>query len=120
MRIKLDENLPGRLVPVLTELGHDTDTVIDERLAGQDDGVVWEAVQADARFLVTHRECRKFEGLHRDRNDAQGACQASRDLMPDTRHADLVRFYEILDALEHRIGVRGRCRSALAVIDTLH
>jgi len=27
MRIKLDENLPVRLVSVLTELGHDVDTV---------------------------------------------------------------------------------------------
>ena len=27
MRIKLDENLPAQLVTVLTELGHDVDTV---------------------------------------------------------------------------------------------
>ena len=32
MKIKLDENLPGRLVRALTELGHDTDTVVDEDL----------------------------------------------------------------------------------------
>jgi predicted nuclease of predicted toxin-antitoxin system len=53
VKIKLDENLPHRLVRVLTELGHDTDTVIDERLAGRDDDVVWQAAQAEGRFLVT-------------------------------------------------------------------
>ena len=53
MRIKLDENLPHRLVPLLTELGHDVDTVPDEQLAGQDDDVVWEAAQARGRFFIT-------------------------------------------------------------------
>lgn len=53
MRIKLDENLPVRLVSVLTELGHDVDTVPSERIAGKDDAVVWQAAQAGQRFLVT-------------------------------------------------------------------
>jgi predicted nuclease of predicted toxin-antitoxin system len=53
MRIKLDENLPFRLVSVLTELGHDVDTVPSERIAGKDDAVVWQASQAGQRFLVT-------------------------------------------------------------------
>lgn len=53
MRIKLDENMPDRLVAVLSELGHDVDTVLSEQLAGQDDDVVWRAAQADRRFLVT-------------------------------------------------------------------
>lgn len=53
MRIKLDENMPDRLVAVLTELGHDVDTVLSEQIAGQDDDVVWQAAQADSRFLVT-------------------------------------------------------------------
>lgn len=53
MKIKLDENLPHRLVTLLTELGHDVDTVPDEALAGQDDGVVWEATQCHGRFLIT-------------------------------------------------------------------
>lgn len=53
MRIKLDENLPDSLVPLLIELGHDTDTVIAERLAGSDDPTVWQAAQADGRFFVT-------------------------------------------------------------------
>jgi predicted nuclease of predicted toxin-antitoxin system len=53
VRIKLDENLPNRLVPLLTELGHDVDTVLDEQLAGRDDAVVWEAAQTHGRFLIT-------------------------------------------------------------------
>ncbi len=53
MRLKLDENLPGQLVPILTDLGHDVDTVPDEYLAGQDDDAVWAAAQAARRFLVT-------------------------------------------------------------------
>ena len=53
MRIKLDENLPIRLVSVLAELGHDVDTVPSERIAGRDDDVVWQTAQAGRRFLVT-------------------------------------------------------------------
>jgi hypothetical protein len=53
MRIKLDENLPARLVSVLGELGHDVDTVPSEHIAGTDDAVVWRAAQESRRFLIT-------------------------------------------------------------------
>jgi hypothetical protein len=53
VKIKLDENMPHRLVRFLTKLGHDVDTVFDERLVGRDDEVVWNAAQADGRFLIT-------------------------------------------------------------------
>jgi predicted nuclease of predicted toxin-antitoxin system len=53
VRIKLDENLPAALVPLLAALGHDVDTVPAEGIAGEDDGVVWRAAQADGRLLVT-------------------------------------------------------------------
>lgn len=53
MRIKLDENLPDRLVPVLTALGHDVDTVHGEQLTGRTDPDVWSAAQSTQRFLVT-------------------------------------------------------------------
>jgi predicted nuclease of predicted toxin-antitoxin system len=56
VKIKLDENLPIRLVPLLTDLGHDVETVPDEQIAGrddEDDDVVWSAAQAHGRFLVT-------------------------------------------------------------------
>ena len=53
MRVKLDENLPTRLVPMLQALGHDVDTAIDEGLASYPDPMVWAATQAAQRFLVT-------------------------------------------------------------------
>ena len=53
MRIKLDENLPDRLVAALTDLGHDVDTVVLEYLAGKDDAAVWQAAQQPDRFLIT-------------------------------------------------------------------
>jgi predicted nuclease of predicted toxin-antitoxin system len=53
VKIKLDENLPYRLVGALTDLGHDTDTVFLEQLTGRDDGAVWKAAQSGGRFLIT-------------------------------------------------------------------
>ena len=53
MNIKLDENLPERLVSVLSTLGHDVDTVRSEQLTGRDDTEVWSAAQSTGRFLVT-------------------------------------------------------------------
>ena len=35
MRFKLDENLPVELAAELRAMGHDTDTVADERLCGE-------------------------------------------------------------------------------------
>ena len=46
MTIKLDENLPERLVAELQTLGPDVDTVVPERLAGRDGADVWQAAQA--------------------------------------------------------------------------
>jgi len=37
VKIKLDENLPARLVGLLAKLGHDTDTVPQEGLTGRPD-----------------------------------------------------------------------------------
>ena len=53
MKIKLDENLPDRLVVVLTALGHNVDTVRTEQLTGRADPAVWGAAQAAQRFLIT-------------------------------------------------------------------
>lgn len=53
MKIKLDENLPDRLVSVLSTLGHDVDTVRSEKLTGRDDTDVWSEAQAGGRFFVT-------------------------------------------------------------------
>jgi len=53
VKIKLDENLPDRLVPVLSALGHDVDTVRREQLKGRADADVWSAAQTAQRFLIT-------------------------------------------------------------------
>lgn len=53
MRVKLDENLPAALAHVLTVLGHDVDTVADERLTGHPDSSVWRGAQTSERFLIT-------------------------------------------------------------------
>jgi len=53
MNLKLDENLPERLVGVLARLGHDVDTVRREGLAGEADEHVWQAAQSARRFLIT-------------------------------------------------------------------
>ena len=53
MKIKLDENLPDRLVAVLTGLGHTVDTVRTEQLTGRADPDVWSAAKAAQRFLIT-------------------------------------------------------------------
>jgi predicted nuclease of predicted toxin-antitoxin system len=53
MKIKIDENLPVQLAPVLINLGHDTHTMREEGLAGCSDHEVWEAVQKESRFLIT-------------------------------------------------------------------
>jgi len=53
MRIKLDENLPVALSSRMRELGHDADTVAEERLVGSNDETLWRAAQADERFFIT-------------------------------------------------------------------
>jgi predicted nuclease of predicted toxin-antitoxin system len=53
MKVKLDENLPDRIVAGLAALGHDTDTVAGEGLGGATDEDLWPKVQQAARFLIT-------------------------------------------------------------------
>ncbi|MGA8872364.1 MAG: DUF5615 family PIN-like protein [Candidatus Acidiferrales bacterium] len=53
MNIKLDENLPLRLATRLKGVGHDVQTVHDERLVGHSDSEIWQAVQNESRFLIT-------------------------------------------------------------------
>ena len=52
MKIKLDENLPFALVARLNALGHDTDSVPQEGLAGFADSSVWQAAQNEGRFFI--------------------------------------------------------------------
>ncbi len=53
MRLKLDENIPVDLVDALCALGHDVDTVPQERLTGAADIEVWNAARKEARCIVT-------------------------------------------------------------------
>jgi len=53
MKIKLDENLPARLVPILRQHGHDVDTVPDEHLSGRPDTEIWQAAGTEGRCLIT-------------------------------------------------------------------
>ena len=53
MKIKLDENLPVRLVAPLTALNHDVHTPREEGLAGARDRGIWDAAQREPRFLIT-------------------------------------------------------------------
>jgi predicted nuclease of predicted toxin-antitoxin system len=64
MNIKLDENLPLRLATRLRDVGHDVQTVHDERLVGHSDIEIWQAAQKESRFLITQdldfSDSRKF------------------------------------------------------------
>jgi len=53
VRLKLDENVPQDIVPDVARLGHDVDTVLQEGLRGHPDADVWQAAQAEGRFLIT-------------------------------------------------------------------
>lgn len=69
MLIKLDENLPTRLVAALTTMGHNADTVPVKGLSGHPDGDVWQAAQLAQRFLITQdldfSDMRRFQpGTH--------------------------------------------------------
>jgi len=95
VKIKLDENLPDRLVAVLTGLGHNVDTVRTEQLTGRADPDVWSAAQAAQRFLITQdldfSDVRRYTPRHSRRSpccapDAtrpQGVVRARIDSLPD-------------------------------------
>jgi predicted nuclease of predicted toxin-antitoxin system len=53
MNVKLDENLPAQLAAKLRGLGHDVETVHDERLSGAGDMEIWRAALTESRFLIT-------------------------------------------------------------------
>ncbi len=53
MKIKLDENLPIRLVAGLAALGHDVDSVKGEGATGWDDKSVFRLACEAGRFFVT-------------------------------------------------------------------
>jgi predicted nuclease of predicted toxin-antitoxin system len=80
MKIKLDENLPHRLAPLLNALGHDVHTMDDEGLVGRADTEVWEAAQKESGFLITQdldfSDSRKFASRFSPRNPVSSSAVA--------------------------------------------
>jgi predicted nuclease of predicted toxin-antitoxin system len=69
VKIKLDENLPARLIGVFSHFGYDVKTVQDEELVGRPDTEVWGAAKAEGRLLITQdldfSDIRRFQpGTH--------------------------------------------------------
>ena len=98
MKIKLDENLPVDLVPILSALGHDVDTVPGEQLEGEPDPVIWKAAQSAARFLVTQdldfSDVRKFApGTHAGIMLVRLRLASRRALIARVRTAPRVSFH---------------------------
>ena len=53
MRFKIDENLPAEVATVLTEGGHDAETVQQERMVGAADGDLAAVCRDEGRALLT-------------------------------------------------------------------
>jgi predicted nuclease of predicted toxin-antitoxin system len=53
MRVKVDEALPKAATQALRRQGHDAASVVEQGLGGTKDPALWQAVQAEGRFLVT-------------------------------------------------------------------
>jgi len=45
--------MPGQLVSVLSNMGHNVETLIQEGMAGRPDGDIWRCAQQEGRFLIT-------------------------------------------------------------------
>jgi len=53
MRVKVDEDLPKAAVQMLRNRGYEVASVVDQGLGGLKDPPLWQAIQAEQRFLVT-------------------------------------------------------------------
>ena len=53
MRLKVDEDLPRVAVEMLRDRGYEVLSVVEQGMAGLKDPDLWQAVQAEQRFLVT-------------------------------------------------------------------
>lgn len=53
MRIKVDEDLPQAAAQLLRRHGHEAVSVTEQGMGGTKDPSLWQAVQAEQRFLVT-------------------------------------------------------------------
>ena len=53
MRVKVDEDLPKAAVQMLQRHGHEAVSVTEQGMGGAKDHSLWQAVQAEQRFLIT-------------------------------------------------------------------
>jgi len=53
MRFKIDENLPVEVKALLVASGHDAHTVIEERLVGSEDSLIYHVAQTEERVILT-------------------------------------------------------------------
>jgi predicted nuclease of predicted toxin-antitoxin system len=53
VKFKLDENLDVRLVSLLSWGDHEADTVLDQRLSGSPDNVIYESCRESGHVLIT-------------------------------------------------------------------
>ena len=53
MHIKVDEDLPRAAVRVLRDQGYPAQSVVEQGMGGYKDPALWQAVQAEQRYLVT-------------------------------------------------------------------
>ncbi len=53
MKIKVDEDLPNKVVQLLREQGYHAVSVIEQEMGGFKDTDLWPRVQAEQRFLIT-------------------------------------------------------------------
>jgi predicted nuclease of predicted toxin-antitoxin system len=53
VKFKLDENLDARLAILLTERGHEADSVVGERLSGAPDEQLFVKCNEESRILIT-------------------------------------------------------------------
>ena len=53
MKLKLDENLGGRCVDILSNAGHDVDTVASQQMSGAADKDVLQTCHSESRCLIT-------------------------------------------------------------------
>jgi hypothetical protein len=63
LRIKVDEDLPPALAQRLRENGYASSTVVEQSMGGWKDASLWEAVQAEGKFLITADK--GFANIHR-------------------------------------------------------
>ena len=53
MKFKVDENLPSEYASILSDAGFEADTVVDQRLSGANDLVLFERCCKEGRVLMT-------------------------------------------------------------------